>query len=74
MLFSQDGSGLFCILHTFYPKEEDGAILNYFTRNEKLLIVDISSGEVNTILDINQFKNGEMSFDNFNLFTQQDKL
>ncbi len=74
MLFSQDDSELFCILHTLYPKEEDGAILNYFTRNEKLLIVDISSGEVSTILDINQFKNGEMSFDNFNLFTQQDKL
>ena len=74
VLFSQDDSGLFCILHTFYPKEEDGAILNYFSRNEKLLIVYISSGEVNTILDINQFKNGEMSFDNFNLFTQQDRL
>ena len=74
VLFSRDDSKLFCILYTFYPKVEEGTVLDYFTRSEKLLSVDISSGEASTVLDIDQFKNGEMSFDSFNLFTQQDRL
>ena len=74
VLFSRNDDKLFCILSTFYPKMEDGVILNYFSRIEKLLSVDISSGEVKTILSIDEFTEGEMSFDNFNLFTQQDRL
>ena len=74
VLFSADDSKLFCILYNNYPKMEEGDVLGYFSRSEKLLSVDISSGEAITILDIGQFKDGEMSFDSFNLFTQQEKL
>ncbi len=74
VLFSRDDDKLFCILITFYPKMEDGAILDYFSRIKKLLSVDISSGEVKTILTIDEFTEGEMSFDNFNLFIRQDML
>jgi len=74
VLFSADDSKLFCILYNHYPKMEEGDVLGYFSRSEKLLSVDISSGEAITILDIGQFKDGEMSFDSFNLFAQQEKL
>ena len=74
VLFSADDSKLFCILYNNYPKMEEGDVLGYFSRSEKLLSVDISSGEAITILDIGQFKDGEMSFDSFNLFAQQEKL
>jgi len=74
VLFSRNDDKLFCILSTFYPKMEDGVILDYFSRIEKLITVDISSGESMVILDVNEFEGSEASFDNFNLFTQQDKL
>jgi len=74
VLFSADDSRLFCVLYNQYPKTEDGDVLGYFTRSEKLLTVDISSGETTAILDIGQFEDGEMSFSDFNLFTQQEKL
>lgn len=74
VLFSADDSKLFCILYNEYPKTEDGDILGYYSRSEKLLTVDISNGETATILDIDQFEGGEMSFGNFGLFTQQEKL
>ena len=74
VLFSADDSKLFCILYNHYPKMEEGDVLGYFSRSEKLLSVDISSGEAITILDIGQFKDGEMSFSDFNLFAQQEKL
>jgi len=74
VLFSSDDSKLFCILYNQYPKTEDGDVLGYFSRSEKLLAVDISSGDAAVILDIDQFEGGEMSFDNFGLFKQQGKL
>jgi Tol biopolymer transport system component len=74
VLFSADDSKLFCILYNHYPKMEEGDVLGYFSRSEKLLSVDISSGEAITILDIGQFEDGEMSFSDFNLFAQQEKL
>jgi len=74
VLFSGDDSRLFNILHTLHPKIEEGAVLGYFTRNEKLVAVDISSGEAYEILDISQFEGMEANFDNFNLFTRQDKI
>jgi hypothetical protein len=74
VLFSADGGKLFCILYNQYPKTEDGDVLGYFSRSEKLLAVDISSGETTAILDIDQFEGGEMSFSDFGLFTQQEKL
>jgi hypothetical protein len=74
VLFSSDDSKLFCILYNQYPKTEDGDVLGYFSRSEKLLAVDISSGDAAVILDIDQFEGGEMSFDNFCLFKQQGKL
>ncbi|MCJ7728216.1 MAG: hypothetical protein MUO96_06215 [Actinobacteria bacterium] len=74
VLFSQDDSKLFNIFHTFYPKMEEGAVLGYSVRNEKLVTVDISSGETGIILDIAEFEGMEADFDDFNLFTQQDKI
>jgi hypothetical protein len=74
VLFSADGSRLFCILYNRYPKTEDGEVLGYFSKSEKFLAIDISSGETSTILDIGQFEGGEMSLSDFNLFTQQEKL
>lgn len=74
VLFSLDDSKIFCILYNYYPKTEDGDVLGYFSRSEKLLSVNVSSGEVSVILDIGQFEDGEMNFSNFNIFTQQDKL
>ncbi len=74
VLFSADDSKLFCVLYNQYPKMEDGDVLGYFSRSEKLLAVDISSGEATAILDIGQFEGGEMSFSDFGLFTQQEKL
>ncbi|NQT67485.1 MAG: PD40 domain-containing protein [Actinobacteria bacterium] len=74
VLFSGNDSRLFNIFHTFYPKKEDETVLGYFTRNEKLVTVDISSGEAYEILDISQFEGMEANFDDFNLFTQQDKI
>lgn len=74
VLFSADDGKLFCILYNHYPKMEEGDVLGYFSRSEKLLSVDISSGEAVTILDIGQFKDGEMSFSGFGLFVQQEKL
>jgi Tol biopolymer transport system component len=74
VLFSGDDSRLFNIFHTFYPKIEGETVLGYFTRNEKLVAVDISGGEAYEILDISQFEGMEANFDNFNLFTQQDKI
>ncbi len=74
VLFSLDDTRLFCILYNYYPKIEDGDVLGYFSRSEKLLSVDISSGDVNVILDISQFKDGEMNFSNFDIFTQGDSL
>lgn len=75
VIFSGDDSRLFNIFHTFYPKIEDETVLGYFTRNEKLVAVDISGGgEAYEILDISQFEGMEANFDNFNLFTQQDKI
>jgi hypothetical protein len=74
VLFSADDSRLFCILYNQYPKTEGGEVLGYFSRSGELLTVDISSGETATVLDIGQFEGGEMSFGNFGLFTQQEKL
>jgi Tol biopolymer transport system component len=74
VLFSQDDSKLFNIFHTIYPKVEDEEILGYSVRNEKLVAVDILSGETDTILDIGEFEGMEADFDDFNLFTQQDKI
>ncbi|MFA5015182.1 MAG: hypothetical protein WC549_06540 [Actinomycetota bacterium] len=74
VLFSVDDGQLFNILHTRNLKMEEGVILDYFTRNEKLVAVDISSGAANEILDKNQFENMEATFDNFNLFTSQNKI
>jgi len=74
VLFSRDDSKLFNIFHTFYPKVEDEEILGYSVRNEKLVAVDISSGETDTILDISEFGDMEADFDDFNLFAQQDKI
>lgn len=74
VLFSQDDSKLFNIFHTFYPKVEDGIVLGYSVRNEKLVAVDISSGGTDTILDIGEFEGMESDFGDFNLFTQQDKI
>jgi len=74
VLFSRDNDKLFCILSTFYPKMEEGVILDYFSRIEKLLSIDISTGEVKTILSIDEFRQGEINFDNFNLFVRQDTL
>jgi hypothetical protein len=74
VLFSGDDSRLFNIVQSFNTKVEDGNVLGYFTRNEKLVAVDISSGEINTILDADEFEGSEVSFDNFNLLTRQDKF
>lgn len=74
VLFSADDGQLFNILNTRNPKMEEGVVLDYFTRNEKLVAVDISSGEVNEILDISQFEGMEASMDNFNIFTSQNKI
>jgi len=74
VLFSADDGQLFNILRTRNPKMEEGVVLDYFTRNEKLVTVDISSGVASEILDISQFDGMEASFDNFNLFTQQNKI
>jgi Tol biopolymer transport system component len=74
VLFSADDSKLFCVLYNQYPKMEDEEVLGYFSRSEKLLAVDISSGGATAILDIDQFEGGEMSFSDFGLFTQREKL
>ncbi len=74
VLFSADDGQLFNILHTHNPKIEEGVILDYFTRNEKLVAVDISGGVASEILDVSQFDGMEASFDNFNLFTQRNKI
>lgn len=74
VLFSADNGKLFNVLHTRNPKMEEGVALDYFTRNEKLLVVDIPGGAASEILDVNQFEGMEASFDDFNLFTQQDKI
>ncbi len=74
VLFAVDNGRLFNIFHAIYPKMEEGAILDYFTRNEKLVAVDILTGEANEILDISQFEGMEASLDNFNIFTGQNKI
>jgi len=74
VLFSADNGRLFNILNTRNPKMEEGVVHGYFTRNEKLVAADISSGAAFEIFDISQFNDMEASFDNFNLFTQQNKI
>lgn len=74
VFFSGDDSRLFNVLHTLHPKMEEGDVLGYFTRNEKLVAADVSSGEASEILDISQLEGMEASFDNFSLFTSQDKI
>ena len=74
VLFSADDSRLFNIFHTVYPKMEEGSVLGYFTRNEKLVSVDISGGEPDEILDISQFEGMEANLDDFNIFTNQNKI
>ena len=74
VLFSADDGQLFNILNTRNPKMEEGVVMDYFTRNEKLVTVDIPGGAASEILDVSQFDGMEASFDNFNLFTQQDKI
>jgi Tol biopolymer transport system component len=74
VLFSADDNQLFNILHTRNPKMEEGVILGYFTRNEKLVAADISDGVAYEILNVSQFNGMEATFDDFNLFTQQNKI
>src|SRR4030066_948316 len=74
VLFAADNSRLFNIFHAIYPKMEEGVILDYFTRNEKLVAVEISGGEAQEILDISQFEGMEGRLDYFNIFTSQNKI
>jgi len=43
--FAQD-SKLACVFHPYYPIEEDGEVIGFYTVNEGLSYVDISNGEI----------------------------
>jgi len=72
ILFSPDDTKIIAAFHPYFPKIEDGKILDYYTKNESLNMVDIESGESREILNISQFEGVEAeiisSFDRFNIF------
>ncbi|MCJ7471989.1 MAG: hypothetical protein MUP02_04180 [Actinobacteria bacterium] len=72
VLFSSDDTKIIAAAHPYYPKIEQGEVLDYYTLNESLNLIDIESGQLEEILNINQFKGVEAesisSFDNFDIF------
>lgn len=74
VLFSRDNQKLYAICHTYFAKEEDGQVLDYISCNEKLMLIDIESGSMTEIISVDNFEQELATFDNFNLFTGEDKL
>ncbi len=74
VLFISGGEKLLAIFHTYGTVEEDGLILGYETRNEKLLAVDIGSGKVETVIDAAELYGGSGVLGSINAATSMDKL
>jgi len=72
ILFSPDGTKIIAAFHPYFPKIEEGKILDYYTKNESLYMVEIASGKFEEILNISKFEGVEAeiisSFDKFNVF------
>jgi len=78
VFFSPDDSKIIAVSHPYLPKIEQGKILDYYTKNESLNIIDIECGKFKEILNISQFEGIEAeiisSFDNFNIFKDTSLL
>lgn len=72
VFFFPDDAKIIAISHPYFPKIEQGKILDYYTKNESLSVIDIESGKFKEILNTSQFEGIEAeiisSFDNFNIF------
>lgn len=72
VLFSPDDTKIIAAFHPYFPKIEQGEILDYYTKNESLNMVDITNGKFEEILNISKFEGVEAeiisSFDKFNVF------
>ena len=73
-IFTDSDKKIFAIERSYTAKEEDGEVLGYIPRNERLTLIDISNESMKEILTINDFENELSVFDNFNLLTSQGKL
>ena len=70
-----DGDGkIFAIERSYIAKEENGEVLGYSSRNEKLFLIDISNESMEEILTVGDFENELSVFENFNLLADQGKL
>ena len=78
VLFSPDDIKIIAVSHPYFPKIEQGKIIDYYTKNESLGVIDIESGKFKEVLNTSQFEGIEAeiisSFDNFNIFKDTSLL
>lgn len=71
VLFTPDDTKILATSHPYFPKLEGDEIIDFYTIDESLNVLDIGSGSVEEILNISQFEGIEAriisSFENFNI-------
>ena len=73
-IFTDGDRKILAIERSYTAKEEDGEVLGYSSRNEKLTLIDISNEGMEEILTVGDFENELSVFENLNLLKSQGRL
>ena len=74
VLFVYEDTKIFAVFHPYFAKMEGDEVIDFYTVNQSLNVIDIGSGNMQEILNITRFESVEAetisSFENFSIFRE----